>query len=893
MKKRNESIIVSHTHWDREWHKPFQTFRGYMVKMIDRIINIMERNPEYKHFLLDGQSILLEDYFEVRPENKQRIHALVNKGRISVGPFYVLPDMFLVSAEALVRNLLLGIMVAEEYGGAQRIGYQPDCFGQIAQTPQIMKGFGFKGFIFWRGLGNETDSLPTAFLWEAPSGDRILTYQIALGYFNVGDLPKDMNDAVKLIDKTKNMLKERSNRNFYLLLNGHDHAYPQEHTPKIIEAYNERHPDEPIRHGSLADFFNQLGENTKDLPIHKGEFRGARMFPVLVGVLSSRMYLKQANSRCQTELENYVEPFSTWAWTLGENYDKEYLWLAWKWLLRNHPHDSICGCSVDQVHREMETRFAWSEQIADFCTHKAMEQIASRATIFDGGFPIAVFNPSPWTITGVVEFFSDPFPPFTFSSQHFTFHPYVVKSFEFTPDRNFCVFDQEGRTLPVEVYYDPENQRFRFTENITLYTLRFLAENVPACGYKLLSLREGRAESAQSPLKVNFKEKIMENEHLRVKFNANGTMDVTELQSGITFSGLHMFEDVGDNGDEYNYSKLKEDTVYTSKNLNAEISLEKHPARVEAVVKIEMPLPRGLDEKNRNRRSNEIESLKIVSRISLSPGVRFVSCKTEIQNSVKDHRLRILFPTGIRVECVHADGHFGVVERSLKLPDDTNWIEVQTTASHQNLFVDINNGQKGLAIANKGLPEYEIYGEQEKTIAVTLIRSVGWLSRNTDNNNRRTFGGPAILTPEAQCQGRFIAEYAIIPHFGDWEEARVPRIAKEFTCQLRAVEVKNSDNTLPASMSFLSVEPPSIVLSAVKKAEREEALIIRIYNTGKKVQNATLTLYKPVRSAKIINLNEEDKIEEQIPISVEGSKLELGCIPPAKVLTLKLQLEKD
>ncbi|MEM3526604.1 MAG: glycoside hydrolase family 38 C-terminal domain-containing protein, partial [Candidatus Jordarchaeaceae archaeon] len=718
---------------------------------------------EYRHFLLDGQSILLKDYLEVRPENKQRLRTLVSSGRISVGPFYVLPDMFLVSAESLVRNLLLGIMVAEEYGGVQRIGYQPDCFGQIAQTPQIMKGFGFKGFIFWRGLGNEIESLPTAFIWEAPSGDRILTYQLSLGYFNVGDLPENVNDAITLIDKAKAMLKERSNRGFYLLLNGHDHAYPQENIPEIIEAYNKRHPDEPIRHGSLEDFFKQLEENTEDLPVYRGEFRGARMFPILAGVLSSRIYLKQANSRCQTELENYTEPFSTWAWTLGKNYDKEYIWLAWKWLLENHPHDSICGCSVDQVHREMETRFAWSEQIASFCTHKAMEQIASNATIFDGGFSIAVFNPSPWARTGVVEFFLDPFPPFTFSSQHFTFNPYIVKSFEFTPDRSFCIVDRDGKTFPVEIYHDSGSIRFKFTENITLYNLRFLAENVPACGYKILSLKEGRAESTYSSLKVNVEEKVMENEYLRVKFNPNGSMDVTELLSGITFPGLHIFEDVGDNGDEYNYSKLKEDTVYTSENLNAEISFEKHPARVDAIVKVEMFLPKGLDEKNRNRRSYEKAFLKIVSRISLHPQAKYVSCKTEIENNIKDHRLRILFPTGITTEYVYADGHFGVVERSLKVPDESNCVEVQKTVNHQNLFVDINNGKKGLAIANKGLPEYEIYGDREKTIAVTLVRSVGWLSRNTDNNNRRTFGGPTIPTPEAQCQGRIIAEYAVIP----------------------------------------------------------------------------------------------------------------------------------
>ncbi|MBV9278855.1 MAG: hypothetical protein JOZ41_02125 [Chloroflexi bacterium] len=174
--------LVAHTHWDRAWYLPFQHFRIRLVRLIDRLLEILETDPDFRCFMLDGQMIVIEDYLEVRPERRGDIERLVRAGRLQVGPWYVLPDEFLVSPESLIRNLELGMRQADDFGGAMRVGYEPDAFGHIAQLPQIFAGFGIDNVVFWRGLGDEARELGSEFWWRAPDGTRALAIFLPLNY---------------------------------------------------------------------------------------------------------------------------------------------------------------------------------------------------------------------------------------------------------------------------------------------------------------------------------------------------------------------------------------------------------------------------------------------------------------------------------------------------------------------------------------------------------------------------------------------------------------------------------------------------------------------------------------------------------------------------------------
>ena len=358
--------------------------------------------------MLDGQMLPVEDYLEVCPERRADLERLVQAGRLFMGPWYALADEFLVSPEALVRNLIIGIRMAQEFGPVMLEGYVPDAFGHIAQLPQILQGFNMGSAIFWRGVGDEGEELGNEFWWEAPDGSRVLAIHLRDGYHNASNLGYSMRWgdpsrtefsmelALRRLRDAIDVLKPYARSPYLLLMNGIDHAEADPMLPSIIAKANQELPDVRIEHGSLPEYIARIRQVVKDndLPTFRREFNRGRYSVILQGVYSTRIYLKQANDRIQTLLERYAEPFSAWAWLLGTTYPANFLDLAWRTLLKTHPHDDICGCSVDTVHREMMTRFGEAEQIGSVIardSYRAMMRCIDRTD--QPGVPFILYNP--------------------------------------------------------------------------------------------------------------------------------------------------------------------------------------------------------------------------------------------------------------------------------------------------------------------------------------------------------------------------------------------------------------------------------------------------------------------------------------------------------------------
>jgi len=185
---KRTAYVVSHTHWDREWYLPYHRFRVSLVRVVDQVLDALDNDESFEHFLLDGQAVVLEDYLEVRPEEAERIVTLVRRGALSLGPWYVLPDEFLVSGEATARNLLIGHAVAAKFGPVQNAGYMPDSFGHIEQMPQLLRRAGIDSFIYTRGNGDELEELGLEYLWRAPDGSEVLAINQWGGYCNAAAL---------------------------------------------------------------------------------------------------------------------------------------------------------------------------------------------------------------------------------------------------------------------------------------------------------------------------------------------------------------------------------------------------------------------------------------------------------------------------------------------------------------------------------------------------------------------------------------------------------------------------------------------------------------------------------------------------------------------------------
>jgi mannosylglycerate hydrolase len=371
-------IVVPHTHWDREWYQTFQQFRMRLVHCVDHVLRLLESDPDFTHFMLDGQMIVLDDYLEVKPENAAQLRDLAREGRLLVGPWYIQPDEFLVGGEAIVRNLLLGRRLAETYGGAMAIGYLPDCFGHIAQLPQILQGFGIDNAVFWRGVGS--DVRHSEFWWVAPDGTRVRVMYLSgrNGYSNANRLPLAAEALVGHLESIVTPMLPMATSGAILLMNGTDHAEPQDGLPEALAAASARLAEHGWRAGigTLPQYVGMVRQANADLDVYQREWRSSELSHLLPGVLSTRMWIKQRNAASEELLTRWADPMAAWAWRAGSEHPTGLLAVAWKLLLQNQPHDSICGCSIDQVHREMVARYDQSDQIAGQITLDALDALA-------------------------------------------------------------------------------------------------------------------------------------------------------------------------------------------------------------------------------------------------------------------------------------------------------------------------------------------------------------------------------------------------------------------------------------------------------------------------------------------------------------------------------------
>jgi mannosylglycerate hydrolase len=716
-------LVVPHTHWDREWYQTFQQFRMRLIRTVDKVLDVLESDPSFRFFMLDGQTIVLEDYLAIRPENEVRLRALISQGRILIGPWYLQPDEFLVGGESLIRNLQIGRRMAEPFGGAMSVGYVPDTFGHIAQLPQILRGFDIDNAVLWRGVPPRVDS--GLFTWAAPDGSevRVIWLYDEFGYSNAAMLPPNAEALAARVTQIADRMREKAASNVYLLMNGSDHLEPQAGLPAILDDANARLTDSGMRMdlGTLPQYIARTRDVSGPLPTFCGELRSSYSAHLLPGVLSTRMWLKQRNAACEALLTRWAEPAIVWAWLYGDDRPRTLLDLSWRYLLQNHPHDSICGCGIDQVHAEMLPRFDQSEQIAEELTLHALDSLAGHADTrgFEHAVPVVVFNPTsgPRTDTVQVEAqirFSDfevvdtqgrILPHQTLSSHSGQLMDQEVdkslvlaglamasegRAFGFTLVDAWLGLDAKPNTALVDVIVsdrgDPDpailerakTQAAVLAQRDDITSFRviareakktdvlLLARDIPAYGGRVVYLRPRteRRERPSSDDALRIGPAYVENVHLRVDVDPeDGTLTLLDKRTGATYAGLNAVADTGDVGDLYTYCSPANDTLVSDPAWPPTIEIvEEGPARASLRVTRTYLLPAQCTA-TRDARSGDTVRCTVISDVSLTVNSRRAEIRTTVENAARDHRLRMLFPVPFVADSADAEGVFEVTRR--------------------------------------------------------------------------------------------------------------------------------------------------------------------------------------------------------------------------------------
>ena len=991
--------LVSHTHWDREWYLTFQQFRLKLIHLMDQLLEILEDDRDYKYFLLDGQAIILEDYLQVRPERESDLIYYIKNGRLFIGPWYVSLDEFLIAPESHVRNLLEGNRLCQKYGAKMSVGYLPDSFGHIGQMPQILRGFGIDTACLWRGL----DDQPCELIWKAPDGSSVLLSYLRDSYSNAANLTISNPDKfINEIHERNHSLSQNSVTGQILLMHGTDHMEPPTGLTYALSTYQSRSHQDNLIHSNLPLYFKSIRsdlDSTGDqLPSISGELRSSKHTALLQNVLSTRISLKQRNHGCETDLIKWVEPLSAWVSLLNSsnsapevgyqnNLPRNYLTnqnsvirYAWKLLMECHPHDSICGTSIDQVASEMRVRFDQVDQINRDLINQDLQRLSDRIdtrysdnqklsddkqNIFSS---IIVFNPNDTEQSGLINLsikLDNQYTSFEIIDDLGNATPYhqigigpselismtldkkglkqalgmihdgnvagmVIRDFlleqaEYKAVIRVTLSDHgqvdlnkwiQGISRVEAMFADPSvNEFIIHAYSDPEIDLSMVASDVAGHGYRCYWIRAHteRIPKTSEPIhliplvryllpvvnqitriplfstllkgkkyKPTQKTRKIENEYFIVEAQlSEGAITITDKRTRQVYTGLNRFIDGADCGDLYNYCPAENDVTFFARVIK--IEHDKSVTCQKLIIQDELKIPARISVDRKSRSRDRVNN-KIISTITLVPGVPRIDIHTEIDNLASDHRLRVHFIAPFTCENSIQDGHFEIVHRPIGTPNyDETWEEPPRPEVPQRQFTIVTDDQTSLTMANRGLPEVEVFKTENGNveIAITLLRCVGWLSRD-DITTRKGHAGPmGIATPDAQMLGKYAFDYSIIPGDKNWQTSIHQAYA--FNAPLKAINSPVHPGTLPSIFSFIENINRDFIITAIKLFEDNSCLIVRGFNILSSPIELSIKPWKLFNKAYLVGLDE--KINKSLSISGQG-KINLH-VEGHKIVTIR------
>lgn len=751
--KRKKFAVISHTHWDREWYMPFSVFRLRLVGLIDRLLEILEKDGEYI-FHLDAQTVVLEDYLEIRPQNEALLKKYITAGNIVVGPWYLQNDFFLTSGEATVRNLMIGTELAERFGKCSRVGYAPDQFGNISQLPQILDNFGVDGFFFARGYkfvawdaekGPFERPASPELIWRGADGTEKTAVFLRHWYNNAQHIPADRVEAQALLRENIENFKDGLT-DCILLMNGVDHLDPQADVRTVIDGLKADGVD--IEQVTLADYLRYIeryfAEHAVRPPVYEGALDKGHDGDLLKGCRSSRTYLKRANVRAEDLLQNKIEPLFAYLQASGFDgvYPQDELAYLWKQLLRNHPHDNICGCSRDEVHAHMVDSYRRIEEMGGEVLRRGLETLAlhvDHPDRDDRNYVVAAFNPTERACEQVIEATLD------------------IPESEHVDD--FAIVDGAGNAVAYRLVDKKRAQLDVFSPlnlpgvlDVDRYTVRFVASVPPfaARAFAVVVGKEGKPIEADPALENGRYKLLVDGAHLTI----------VDKKTGQSYVDPFYLEDACDKGDEYLFRPTRHAAMIVRP-----VSVEVEADALVKTCRLRFcyDAPDGYDFEA-DAPNAARKTMTATVELTLCGESETLELAVTLDNACRDHRVRLGVRTPDAGDALLTDSPF---DWSVK-PRDYHGAYSESYTMCNATFVAVD----GLALYTEGLHEAEKCGND---ILLTLLRANGVICRRYDYS---VSGGAQWLAPENQSLG--VVTHRVGLFVGDRTPAQHFVAAKQF-----------------------------------------------------------------------------------------------------------------
>lgn len=914
-------FIMTAGHLDIEWYQPLNSYRFWTVEALEDLKEAAKRS-DFKTYVLDGQVFPLEEYLEVVPEDECEMRELICSGKLAIGPFYTQFDEWIPSAENMIRNCLYGKRKAEQFGGYMRAGYLPDNFGHPLQMPQILNNFGIDSLLFMRGMPEIPGGHPDEFLYRGIDGTEVLVSHFRESYSGAFDIFDKDNDPIqprevpyygeylsyeyhrelawhddperiaKNLIANVHKIKNRYPSDIIALIAGYDHLPPQINIGESVKKANELQDQIQFIMGTAEDYVRLVQGQIRQPAVYSMELTGSRYQSILLGALSTRTYLKRQNFACEALLERYAEPLDAIASCWNYPDKPALLDEAWKYMMINSAHDSIHGSSTDEVHVEMEARFAKTRQIAAGVIHDAMAFLGqhtvrwweSLQSVPELQRPVAgIFAKNDGHMHRILPKGLLAYAPVSAD--------FAQPSELWLPigDHPCCICDREGTHYPTQVLdrEDAERNGKGEVRNSLfpdpIYRKVLFLHPYQASGVDTLAAVPGIG-SEYEPLQAG--DDFLENEYLRVQVTGS-CIQITDKPGQKTYYNLNLLEEEADAGDAWDFSPpwVPGKVIRSSSFPFTSRLAEQGPVRGVLEVSGTMRVPAGL--KGDIRLAQEVD-LPVSYRITVWRGIKRADVKLTIDNTAKDHRIRLRIPAGLKTDHVLSQQHLAVLKRPIERPAASEaWYQPPTRLLPFREWIAVEDGTHGMAVAFKGMYDYEAVMNplsQEPDLYVTLVRGFEKMGR-IHMMQREWPASEAIETPGAQCLGIQEMEWSYIPYeTSETDTAPFLPLAQSFLYPpvIHAVRSRSKTESFDSLPPAFGWDEENIQFSAYKQCHDRDGYMLRFFENQGKRTRADIRIGS-FQKACLSNMNEETL--EELDVS-DGSVV--IDIAPYQAVSLKL-----